>query len=112
MQGAQAIMPGSNLVNLAGLLDDAKCVALVRQHRWPEAVRCPGCGRDGLSAKQPTYRQNRLRLDASLELLVQPLDRIGCPRRFPLALRQAREGERILGRSPQAQPTKGDGHKQ
>jgi len=46
MQGALAIMPASDLVNLSGLLDDAKCFALVRQLRWPEGVRCPGCGRD------------------------------------------------------------------
>jgi transposase-like protein len=39
-------MPASELVNLSGLLDDAKCFALVRQHRWPELVRCPGCGSD------------------------------------------------------------------
>ena len=31
------------LVNLALLLDDAKCFALIRQHRWPEGVRCPHC---------------------------------------------------------------------
>jgi transposase-like protein len=31
-------------VNLSSLLDDAKCYALVRQQRWPEGVRCPGCG--------------------------------------------------------------------
>jgi transposase-like protein len=36
-------MAASDLVNLSGLLDDAKCFALVRQHRWPTAVRCPGC---------------------------------------------------------------------
>jgi hypothetical protein len=30
-------------VNLSGLLDDAKCFELVRQHRWPVGVRCPGC---------------------------------------------------------------------
>jgi len=33
------IAPG--LVSLSGLLDDAKCFAFVRQHRWPEGVRCP-----------------------------------------------------------------------
>ena len=54
-------MPASDLVNLSGLLDDAKCFALVRQHRWPEGVRCPGCGRDrvirdGCDDTQP-YRQ-------------------------------------------------------
>ena len=36
------------MVNLSGLLDDAKCFALVRQLRWPEGVRCPGCGRDAV----------------------------------------------------------------
>src|SRR4030095_2300735 len=42
MQGALGIMAASDLVNLSGLLDDAKCFALVRQLRWPEGVRCPG----------------------------------------------------------------------
>ena len=44
--------------NLSELMDDAKCFALVRQHRWPEGVRCPGCGggaviRDGHDETQP-----------------------------------------------------------
>ena len=34
----------SLLVNLSSLIDDAKCYALVRQQRWPDGVRCPGCG--------------------------------------------------------------------
>src|SRR4051794_40653217 len=42
-RGAFVIMAASDLVNLSGLLDDAKCFALVRQHRWPDGVRCPGC---------------------------------------------------------------------
>ena len=29
-------MAVSDLVNFSALLDDAKCFALVRQHRWPE----------------------------------------------------------------------------
>ncbi len=37
-------MAAPDLVNLSGLMDDAKCFAFVRQHRWPEGVRCPGCG--------------------------------------------------------------------
>src|SRR3954470_12023817 len=41
-------MAAPDLVNLASLIDDAKCFALVRQHRWPEGVRCPGCGSDSL----------------------------------------------------------------
>ncbi len=36
-------MSSSNLVNLSWLIDDAKCYELVRQHRWPEGVRCPRC---------------------------------------------------------------------
>src|SRR5512147_596003 len=31
------------LVNRSSLLDDAKCFALIRQHRWPEGVRCSRC---------------------------------------------------------------------
>ena len=41
-------MGSAELVNLSSLLDDAKCFALVRQHRWPEGVRCPGCGSGGV----------------------------------------------------------------
>jgi transposase-like protein len=37
-------MAAPNLVNLSSLIDDAKCFAVVRQQRWPEGVRCPGCG--------------------------------------------------------------------
>lgn len=33
-------------INLSGLLDDAKCFELVRQHRWPQGLRCPKCGSD------------------------------------------------------------------
>jgi transposase-like protein len=32
------------LVNLSGLLDEAKCFELVRQARWPRGLRCPNCG--------------------------------------------------------------------
>jgi len=47
-----------DLVNISGLMDDAKCFAFVRQHRWPEGVCCPGCGgsaviRDGCDDTQP-----------------------------------------------------------
>jgi transposase-like protein len=34
-------MAAPDLVNLSALIDDARCFALVRQHRWPEGVRCP-----------------------------------------------------------------------
>jgi len=42
-------MAASDLVNLSGLIDDAKCFALVRQHRWPEGVRCAACGSGAVS---------------------------------------------------------------
>jgi transposase-like protein len=52
------------LVNLAALVDDAKCYELVRQHRWPEGVRCPHCdsasvarhGRDDTQPHRQRYR--------------------------------------------------------
>ena len=62
-------MPSRSLVNLASLIDDAKCYALVRQQRWPEGVRCPGCGsaevirhgRDDTQAQRQRYRCNDCR---------------------------------------------------
>ena len=52
------------LVNLLSLIDDARCYELVRQHRWPEGVRCPHCGsariaRDGRDDVQPQRQRYR-----------------------------------------------------
>ena len=57
-------MTAPDLVNLSALIDDAKCFALVRQHRWPEGVRCPACGsgsvvRDGFDETQPRRQRYR-----------------------------------------------------
>ena len=57
-------MAAPDLVNLSGLMDDAKCFAFVRQHRWPEGVLCPGCGspavvRDGCDDTQPARQRYR-----------------------------------------------------
>jgi transposase-like protein len=65
-------MAGSDLVNLSALIDDAKCFAFVRQHRWPEDVRCPFCAssmviRDGCDETQPCRQRYRCK---------------GCARRF------------------------------
>jgi transposase-like protein len=53
-----------DLVNISALIDDAKCFALVRQHRWSKGVDCPACGsgtvvRDGcdeIQAHRQRYR--------------------------------------------------------
>ncbi len=63
-------MAASDLINLSGLMDDAKCFAFVRQHRWPEGVRCPACDsssviRDGCDDTQPHRRRYRCKACAS-----------------------------------------------
>jgi transposase-like protein len=53
-----------SLVNLSSLIEDAKCYELVRQHRWPDGVRCPRCdaapaaryGRDDAQPDRQRYR--------------------------------------------------------
>src|SRR5919202_5465817 len=57
-------MPTPTLVNLPSLIDDAKCYELVRQHRWPEGVRCRSCGsasvaRHGRDDTQPHRQRYR-----------------------------------------------------
>jgi hypothetical protein len=32
------------MVNIQALIDDPKCFQTVRLMRWPEGLRCPGCG--------------------------------------------------------------------
>ncbi len=63
-------MPASDLVNLSGLMDDAKYFALVRQHRWPEGARCPGYDsssviRDRCDDTQPCRQRYRCKMCAS-----------------------------------------------
>jgi transposase-like protein len=57
-------MAAPDLVTLSGLMDDAKCFALVRQHRWPDGVRCPACDssavvRDGCDETQRSRQRYR-----------------------------------------------------
>jgi transposase-like protein len=57
-------MTATPLVNLSTLIDDAKCFELVRQHRWPDGLRCPTCdsaavarhGRDDTQPHRQRYR--------------------------------------------------------
>ncbi len=51
-------------------MDDAKCFAFVRQHRWPQGVRCPACDsssviRDGCDDTQPHRQRYRCKACAS-----------------------------------------------
>ncbi len=46
------------MLNIQALIDDAKCFQTVRLMRWPDGVRCPGCGcaeviKDGHDDTQP-----------------------------------------------------------
>jgi transposase-like protein len=57
-------LDSSELINLASLVDDAKCQELIRQHRWPDGVCCPGCGsrcviRDGVDDTQKLRQRYR-----------------------------------------------------
>jgi transposase-like protein len=57
-------MAAPDLVNLSGLMDDAKCFALVRQHRWPDGAHCPACDssaviRDGCDDMQRSRQRYR-----------------------------------------------------
>jgi transposase-like protein len=36
-------MASPQMINLATLIDDAKCYELIRHYRWPEGVRCTAC---------------------------------------------------------------------
>jgi transposase-like protein len=59
-------MASPPVVNLSSLIDDAKCYALVRQHRWPDGVRCPQCRsaavtRNGHDDTQPHRQRYRCR---------------------------------------------------
>src|ERR671927_1480820 len=57
-------MAAPDLINLSGLMDEAKCFAMVRQYRWPDGVRCPGCDsgeviRDGCDDTQRARQRYR-----------------------------------------------------
>jgi transposase-like protein len=57
-------MTDAPLVNPSSLTDDTKCFDLVRQHRWPDGVRCPTCGsaavaRHGRDDTQPNRQRYR-----------------------------------------------------
>jgi transposase-like protein len=61
------LMSSLNLVNLASLIDDAKCNELVRRHRSPEGLRCAHCdsasvarhGHDDTKRHRQRYRCKR-----------------------------------------------------
>src|SRR3954463_15403635 len=51
-----------SLVNIQGLIDDARCFETVRHLRWPDGVHCPQCGSDMVARHGHDERQrNRQR---------------------------------------------------
>src|SRR3954447_5285315 len=54
------------MVNIQALIDDARCFQAVRALRWPDGVRCPGCGsaevtKDGHDDSQPERQRYQCR---------------------------------------------------
>ncbi len=45
-------MAASGLINFSGLIDNAKCFTLVRQHRWPEGVHVRTLAKTGVRLVQ------------------------------------------------------------
>jgi Transposase zinc-ribbon domain len=99
-------MAAPDLVNLSGLMDDAKCFAFVRQHRWPEGVRCPVCDgaaviRDGCDDTQPCrqrYRSAPTSSSSGDNTCLRQLCRLSCnppASRFPRDRGQPHEAGRI-----------------
>ena len=63
-------MAAPGLINLASLIDDGKCFELIRQHRWPDGICCPGCAsrsviRDGHDETQLHRQRYRCKSCAS-----------------------------------------------
>ena len=50
-------MAASDLITLSSPIDDAKCFALIRRHRWPDGPRCPGC--DGTTVARNGHGETR-----------------------------------------------------
>jgi transposase-like protein len=58
------VVVSNDLINLVSLIDDEKCFQLIRQYRWPDGVRCPGCAsesviRDGVDDRQKHRQRYR-----------------------------------------------------
>ncbi len=66
-------MIAPSLVNLSGLLDDVKCFAFVRQHRWPEGVRCPECNGEAVIGDGSTTRNSTGSANSALPRLAATL---------------------------------------
>jgi transposase-like protein len=54
------------VVNILGIVEDAKCYEVVRSLRWPEGVRCPHCDsahivKQGRDEAQPERRRHACR---------------------------------------------------
>ena len=45
------------MINIQGLMDDAKCYETVRELRWPNGVSCPQCGSTTVNKRGRDERQ-------------------------------------------------------
>jgi transposase-like protein len=52
-------MASPQMINLASLIDDAKCYELIRHCRWPEGVRCTACSSTTVIRHDETQRHRQ-----------------------------------------------------
>src|SRR3954452_16542362 len=91
------------MVNLQALIDNSKCFEAVRSMRWPDGVRCPGCGsaevtRDGRDdtlegIDTRTLASEQTTLDSRRDERTMNAGRHWCGLRSP-------SGERLEARAP------------
>ena len=52
-------------LSIHGLIDDAKCYAMVRDLRWPEGVACPHCQSKQVAKNGVTLQPSEVFLDGN-----------------------------------------------
>ena len=62
------------MLNLAKLIDDAKCYEIVRQMRWSQGVSCPRCEcheviKRGKNETQPEVKDISVRVAAFISMI-------------------------------------------
>jgi transposase-like protein len=44
------------MMKFSNLLDSSKCYEMLRQHRWPDGIRCPHCNADAIILRGEHHR--------------------------------------------------------